>query len=204
MGIAVTRDVLVRSAEDARFEAYSPPLAVKVVSADIPHKSEVGGVRLNLRTRDDLAAAIESVLSNARALEPQPRVEGAMVSEMVDGGFELIAGVVNDAVFGPVVVVGAGGIYAEILGDTACRLAPFDERTAREMVGELRCRPILAGARGGPALDAEAVAHVLAVLSRYAWAHRDTILEIDINPLFVLPAGAIAADALIVGKTTVG
>lgn len=201
IGIAVTRDVLVRSAAEARFEDYSPPLAVKIVSADIPHKSEVGGVRLDLRTREELAAAIESVLASARALAPQARVEGVMVSDMVEGGFELIAGVVNDAVFGPVVVVGAGGIYAEIMGDTVCRLAPFDERTGREMIGELRCRPILEGARGRPALDMKAAAHALAALSQYAWAHRETIAEIDINPLFVLPAGAVAADALIVGKT---
>lgn len=201
IGIAVTRDVLVRSAAEASFEAFSPPLAVKIASAEIPHKSEVGGVRLNVRTPEELHSAIDDVLSSARALAPHARVEGAIVSEMVEGGFELIAGVVNDAVFGPVLVVGAGGIYAEILGDTACRLAPVDERTAREMIGELRCRPILDGARGRPALDVHAVVRALAVLSRYAWMHRDTIAEIDINPLFVLPAAVIAADALIVGKT---
>jgi acetyltransferase len=107
---------------------------------------------------------------------------------------------VNDIVFGPVVVVGAGGIYAEVMQDTACRLAPFDEVTAREMIGELRCRGVLAGTRGQPALDIDAVARVLAALSRYAWDNRDTVAEIDINPLFALPAGAVAADALIVGR----
>ena len=119
---------------------------------------------------------------------------------MLTGGFELLAGAVNDVVFGPVVVVGAGGIYAEAFDDTACRLAPFDMQTAQDMIGELKCRRVLAGARGKPALDVDAVAHALAALSRFAWANRETIAEIDINPLFALPAGAVAADALIVGR----
>jgi acetyltransferase len=204
MGIAVTRDVLVRTAAEACFEELTPPLAVKIASPDIPHKTEVGGVRLGIRTREELAEAIDGVLSSARTLAPHARIDGVLVSEMVVGGFELLAGAVNDAVFGPVVVVGAGGIYAETFADTACRLAPFGERTAREMIDELRCRAILDGARGRPALDVDAVAHALAALSRYAWANRETIAEIDINPLFALPAGAVAADALIVGKRVTG
>ena len=108
---------------------------------------------------------------------------------MVRGGFELIAGVVNDAVFGPVVVVGAGGIYTEILRDSACRLAPFDEDTAREMLDELQCRRILDGARGGAPLDVDAVAKALAALSQFAWESRELVQEVDVNPLFVLPTG---------------
>jgi acetyltransferase len=117
---------------------------------------------------------------------------------MVTGGFELLAGVVNDAVFGPVVVVGAGGVNTEVLQDTACRLAPFGEETARDMLDALRCRRILDGTRGRPALDVAAVARALAALSQFAWQNRATISEIDINPLIVLPAGVVAADALIV------
>jgi acetyltransferase len=179
----------------------SPPLAVKIASADIPHKTEVGGVRLDIRTRDELTAAIDQVLLNARTLAPHATVDGVLVSEMLTGGFELLAGAVNDIVFGPVIVVGAGGVYAEVLEDTACRLAPFDVRTAHEMLDELQCRRILDGTRGKPALDVGAVAEALAALSRFAWTNRDVIAEIDINPLFALPAGALAADALIIGKT---
>jgi hypothetical protein len=155
-------------------------------------------VKLNVHTRDELSAAMDEVLENARTLAPQARIDGVIVSEMLSGGFELIAGVVNDVVFGPVVVVGAGGIHAEILDDTACRLAPFDERTARDMVDELRCRPILNGVRGNPGLDVCAVARTLVTLSQFAWHNRDTVAEVDINPLFALPGGAVAADALIV------
>jgi len=198
IGIAVTRDVVVRSSEDVRFEALAPPLAVKILSPDIAHKTDVSGVKLNVRTSDELHAAIDEVLSNARRLAPHARVEGVLVSEMVTGGFELLAGVVNDTVFGPVVVVGAGGVNTEIFQDTACRLAPFGEETARDMLDGLRCRRILDGSRGRPALDVGAVARALASLSHFAWQNRATISEIDINPLIVLPAGAVAADALIV------
>jgi acetyltransferase len=203
IGIAVTRDVLVRSAAEINFAALAPPLAVKIVSADIPHKTEIGGVRLNIRTRAELDSAIDEVLTNARTMAPAAQIDGVIVSEMLTGGFELLAGAVNDVVFGPVVVVGAGGIYAEVMNDTACRLAPFDEKTAREMIDELKCRAILGGTRGKPALDVDAVARALAALSQYAWDNRDTVAEIDVNPLFALPAGAVAADALIVGKASV-
>ena len=201
IGIAVTRDVLVQSSPEVPFDELKLPLAVKIASPDIAHKTELGAVKLNVRTREELDASVTQVLSNTRAGAPSARIEGVIVSEMVEGGFELLAGVVNDAVFGPVVVVGAGGIYAEALKDTSCRLAPFDEGTAREMIDELQCRPILAGARGKPPLDIAAVARSLAALSRFAWQNRDTVAEIDVNPLFALPSGAVAADALIVFKT---
>ena len=200
IGIAVTRDVLVRRADDVPFEAFAWPVAVKIASPDIPHKTEIGGVRLGLRSREALEAAIREVLDNARSMAPAARIDGVIVSEMVTEGFELLAGMVNDAVCGPVVVIGAGGIYAEVFSDMACRLAPFDVVTAREMLDQLRCRPILDGARGRPALDVDAIARTLELLSRFAWRNRDTIAEIDINPLFALPNGAVAADALIVGR----
>ena len=198
VGIAITRDVLVRCVDDVPSNALSAPFAVKIVSADILHKTDIGGVKLGVRTRDEIAAAIDDVLASARELAPSARVDGVLVSEMVAGGFELIAGAVNDVVFGPVVVVGAGGVHAEILRDTASRLAPFDEATARDMLDELRCRAVLNGVRGAPALDVGAVARVLATLSQLAWHNRDRIAEIDINPLFALPGGAVAADALVV------
>jgi acetyltransferase len=200
IGIRVTRDVLVKSSPEVPFDDLKRPLAVKIASSDIAHKTEVGGVKLNVRTREELDAAVTGVLESVRAKAPSARIDGVVVSEMVSGGFELLAGVVNDAVFGPVVVVGAGGIHAEALKDTSCRLAPFDERTAREMIDELRCRPILSGSRGGPPLDVAAVARDLAALSSFAWENRESIAEIDVNPLFALPEGAVAADALIVLK----
>ena len=198
IGIPVTKDVLVKGLEKGVIDGMTPPFVVKIVSADIPHKTEVGGVKVGIQSRADLDAAIREVLENARHHKPDARIDGVLVSEMVRGGFELIAGVVNDIVFGPVVVVGAGGIYAELLSDSACRLAPFDEETAREMLDELRCRRILDGARGSAALDVQAASKALAALSQFAWQNRERVQEIDINPLFALPTGVVAADALLV------
>jgi acetyltransferase len=199
-GLPITQDMLVQGPGDVDFGRLHPPLVVKVVSPDIPHKTEVGGVRLGVTTETELKAAVAEVIANARAKVPDARIDGALVSEMVQGGFELIAGVVNDPAFGPLVVVGAGGIYTEVLQDSSSRLAPFGKEVAYEMLTELRCGRILQGARGGPALDVDAVAECLAALSRFAWDNRDCIAEIDINPLFVLPNRAVIADALIVPR----
>lgn len=200
IGISVTRDVIVNKPGELSITGMRTPLVVKIVSADIPHKTEIGGVKLGITTQQGLDEAIAQVLDNARTRVPGARIDGVLVSEMVTGGFELIAGVVNDVVFGPVVVVGAGGIYAEILKDTSCRVAPFDEATALEMLGELKCRPILDGARGVAPRDIGAITRSLAALSQFAWDHREQVQEIDINPLFSLPDGAVAADALVVPR----
>lgn len=203
-GIPVTKDIIVDAVDGGVFDKLTGPLVVKIVSRDIPHKTEIGGVKVGIRTRAALETAIGEVLANARNRCPNAHLDGVLISEMVCGGFELIAGVVSDPVFGPVVVVGAGGIYAELLRDSACRLAPFNEETACEMLDELKCRQILDGARGGATLDVGAVAKALVKLSQFAWESRDRVREIDVNPLFVLPNGVIAADALIVLNDSVG
>lgn len=198
IGIPVTKDVIVNGVDEAPFDGMTAPFVVKIVSSDIPHKTEAGGVKVGIQSHAELDAAIREVLHNARHHKPDARIDGVLVSEMVRGGFELIAGVVNDAVFGPVVVVGAGGIYAELLDDSACRLAPFDEAMALDMLDELRCRRILDGARGRAAVDVQAASKALAALSQFAWQYRGEVKEIDVNPLFALPNGVIAADALLV------
>ncbi|OWT60305.1 acetate--CoA ligase family protein [Candidimonas nitroreducens] len=197
-GIPVTRDIFVTSGNTAGLENLSFPLVAKVVSPDIPHKTEAGGVKVGIANRAELDSAIAEVLDNARRHAPHARIDGVLVSEMVRSGFELIAGVVNDEVFGPVVVVGAGGIYAELLGDSSCRLAPFGVDTARQMLDELQCRRILDGVRGAAPLDVDAAARALAALSHFAWDARHCVREVDINPLFVVEDGVLAADALVV------
>jgi acetyltransferase len=176
------------------------PLAVKIVSPDIAHKTDIGAVRLNVNSRAALRTAIQDVLAAARQHTPGAAIEGVVVSEMVTGGFELLVGAVNDAVFGPVVVLGAGGIYAEALQDRTCRIAPFGRDVALQMLDELRCSALLRGLRGRPPVNLDAVAEVLVRLSRFVWENRDTIAELDINPLIATPQGAIAVDVLIVGR----
>jgi acetate---CoA ligase (ADP-forming) len=199
-GIPVTRDVLVSAASEIVWDDMRTPLAVKIASPDIAHKTDIGAVRLNITSQAALETAVVEVLAAARRHAPAAAIEGVLVSEMVTGGYELIAGAINDPVFGPVIVLGAGGVLAEALKDSTCRIAPFGNEIALEMIGELRCAAMLRGWRGQAPADTSALAEVLARLSRFAWDHRDTIAEIDVNPLIATANGAIAADALIVGR----
>ncbi|MEP7261356.1 MAG: acetate--CoA ligase family protein, partial [Usitatibacter sp.] len=196
----VTRDVLVCSSGELRPGCFSFPVVVKVLSPDIAHKTEAGGVIVGVRDEGELAKAVDTVISRARAFAPKARIEGALVCEMIDDGVEMLAGISQDPVFGPMVTLGMGGIQAEVLKDVAYRVAPFDEETAHEMIGELRGVALLRGFRKRPPADVGALATSLARLSRVAWALRADLLELDINPLMVRPSGkgVVAADALVV------
>jgi len=179
------------------------PVAVKIVSPDIAHKTDIDAVRLNITNDDQLTDAAAAVVTNARRAAPQAALSGILVSEMVSDGLETIIGVVNDALFGPVVAFGLGGTLAEILQDLTYRVAPFGIDTAREMVAELKAAAVFAGFRGRAPRDTEAVAAMLARVSELAWLLRDRIQEMDINPVLVGARGsgansAVAADALII------
>ena len=195
-GVPVTRDVLLPvgqvTADNLRY-----PVAVKIVSRDIPHKTDVGGVSLNVADARQLAVSIAEVTANARVAMPNAHLDGVLVSEMVVG-VETIVGVVNDPGFGPVVAFGIGGVFAEAVKDMTYRVAPFDMDEARSMIGELRMRALFDGLRGRPPCNTEALAEVLVAVSRLAWQLRDQLAEMDINPLIAGPERAIAADALIV------
>ncbi|MEO7726371.1 MAG: acetate--CoA ligase family protein [Burkholderiales bacterium] len=200
-GVPVTADRLLPAKADAasEFAGLSFPVALKIVSRDIPHKSEIGGVQLNIQNATELAAAVRAMLERVRSAAPAAQLDGLLVSEMITDGIETIVGVVNDSVFGPVVAFGLGGIFAETLKDVTYRLAPFDIETAEEMISELRASPILRGVRGRPAGDLAALAQTLEAVSQLAWQLRDRLEEMDINPLLVRPAGrgVVAADALL-------
>jgi len=202
-GVPVTRDVLIpveRISQPPAELRY--PVAAKIVSRDIAHKSDIGGVRLGIGSRGDLAQAAEQIVSAVRAAKPEARLAGVLASEMVTGGIEVIVGVVDDPAFGPVVALGMGGVLAETLRDVTFRIAPFGCETARAMIRELRAAALFDGVRGQPARDVEALAQTLARVSVMASSLRDRVAEIDINPLLVMRSGegVIAADALVVLK----
>jgi acetyltransferase len=201
--IPVTRELLVREEENAAETAagLKYPLAVKIVSRDIAHKTEAGGVRLGIRNAAELTAAAREVITNARAYKKDARIDGVLVSEMAKG-LESLIGVVNDEAFGPTVVLGLGGILSEVLKDVTFRVAPFDIDTARDMIAELRGAKLFDGYRGSPPTDKAALAQVLVDVSRMAAALGSRLKEMDINPLFVRPEGqgVVAADALVVLK----
>jgi acetyltransferase len=197
-GIPTPREVLVsRGADaDAATQGLNAPFAVKIVSRDIAHKTEAGGVRLGVE-RDGLAEAVRAVASNAAKAVPGARIDGVLVSEMAEG-IEALVGIVNDASFGPVVALGLGGVLTEVLKDVTYRVAPFDLDTAREMIAELRGARLFDGYRGQPPADKEALARALVSVSEMAAALAPRLKEADINPLFVCPSGVVAADALVV------
>ncbi|MBX3664956.1 MAG: acetate--CoA ligase family protein [Burkholderiales bacterium] len=175
------------------------PLAVKIESADIPHKTEAGVIRLNITSLDGLKQAAREVLAAAQAYKADARIDGILVQQMA-AGEEVIAGAVNDPHFGPLIAVGLGGVFTEIMHDVTHRYAPFDAETAKAMIHEIRGVKLLQGYRGRPACNIDALADALSRLSLLAADHADRIAEIDINPLFVNAEGVVAADALIVLK----
>jgi acetate---CoA ligase (ADP-forming) len=179
------------------------PVAVKIESPDIPHKSEAGVVRLGVSDLGELKRAAREVVAAAREHDRTARVDGVLVQEMASG-LEVIVGAVNDRFFGPVVTFGLGGVFTELLRDVTHRFAPFDVATAREMVNEIRGAALLTGYRGSAPLDVDALAEALSRLSLLISDHAGRIAEIDVNPLFVRPAGegVIAADALVVLRAT--
>lgn len=200
-GVPMTREVLVPLGSDpvAATADLKWPRAVKIVSRDIAHKTEAGGVRLGIDTPDKLKTAVQEIIASAKAYKPGARIDGVLVSEMAQG-VEALIGVVNDEGFGPSVTFGLGGIFSEALKDVTFRIAPFGIETAREMIGELRGAKLFDGYRGAPPADKEALAHMLVDVSRMAMALGPRLKELDINPVFVGAHGVVAADALLVLK----
>lgn len=201
-GLPVLKEVIAESREQALAAARGIgfPLVLKIVSPDIAHKTEVGGVVIGVRSEGQLVDEYESLLARVAQKAPTARIAGVLVAQMVQGGTELILGTKKDPVFGPMVIVGLGGIFAEILKDVALQPAPVDEAQAAAMLRSLKAFPLLDGARGRAKADVQAAARAVAALSRFAARHADSVAEIDINPLVVLDAGqgAFALDALLV------
>lgn len=201
-GVPSTREVIVPPSSDyAKATAgLKAPFAVKIVSRDIAHKTEAGGVKLKVAAAD-LSAVAAEIIANAQRYKPGAKIDGVLVSEMASG-VEALIGVVNDESFGPTVAFGLGGVFTEVLKDVTFRIAPFDIETAHDMIAELRGAKLFDGYRGSPPADKDALAEMLVAVSRMAAALGPRMKEMDINPVFVGPKGegCVAADALIVLK----
>ena len=200
-GIPVAREVFVAAGADAAAAAkgLKAPFAVKIVSRDIAHKTEAGGVKLGVAPRWRWPMPCARSRPTRRKAVPGAKIDGVLVSEMAQG-IEALIGVINDESFGPVVALGLGGVLTEVLKDVTYRIAPFDIETAREMIAELRGAKLFDGYRGKPAGDKEALAKALVAASQMAAALAPRLKEVDINPVFVGPDGVVAADALVVLK----
>ncbi len=203
-GVPIVQEVVLSSAEIEQLAA-SPvpfPVAVKIASPDLPHKTEAGAVRLGVSDLDGLKRAAREVTAAAQQYKADARIDGVLVQQMASG-LEVLVGAVNDRFFGPVVAFGLGGMLTELMKDVTYRFAPFDAATAREMIAEIKGAALLQGYRGSPALDVAALADALSRVSLLIADHAESIAEIDVNPLFVRPEGqgVLAADALIVLKS---
>jgi acetyltransferase len=197
-GIATVPAAAAKTPDEAACVAATLglPVALKILSPDIVHKTDVGGVVLGLGGVEAVGAAAAAMLARVRERRPAARLDGFLVQRMAGGAdeVELLLGMVRDPQFGPLVMVGFGGIYVEVLDDTATRLAPLDRGEARRMLGELRMAPALAGARGRPPVDLDALADVVARFAALA-AAVPALAELEINPLLAGPGGARALDA---------
>lgn len=196
---------VARSADEAveAARAIGGPVAMKVVSPDIVHKSDAGGVRLGVQGDDAVRTAFASIDASVRAKAPAARIAGVLVAPMVGGGVECILGAHRDPVFGPMVLFGLGGVFVELIGDVALHTAPVTHDEALAMIRSTRALRVLEGARGRPPVDLDAIARNLAALSRLAAEAGDTLSSIDVNPFVALPVaaggGGCAVDAVVVG-----
>jgi acetate---CoA ligase (ADP-forming) len=203
-GIALPDEVLVteKSALDAAIARVGFPLVAKVQSPDIPHKSEVGGVRVNIATKGEVFLAYQALLENARRHRPDAAIQGVLVGPMAKKGVEIIIGTMLDATFGPMIMVGFGGITTELFRDVIYRPAPVSAVEASRMLAELKAAPLLNGFRGAAKADSAALSQLIAQVSVLAAAYREHIAEIEINPVLVHPEGqgVTIVDALVVRK----
>lgn len=198
-GVHVARAEYAEDAEAAGAAAakIDGPVALKISSVDLPHKSDAGGVVLNLLGATETSEAARRMLKAVVRCAPDARIDGFLIEEMVSGRVELIVGMHRDDIFGPVVVVGLGGTFVEIAPDRALRVPPFGRSEVRAMLRELRSYAVLESVRGSPPVDIEAVIDVVLRVGELA-LNAPEIAAIDINPLIVSEAGAVAADALVV------
>lgn len=201
-GVEVPAEYVVSEKAELRKLELTYPVAAKIESPDILHKSDVGGVKLNIRNPEELETAFDEVLNNAKAHCPDARINGVLVSRMLPPGREFIIGVNNDPQFGPMVLCGLGGVFVEVFKDVSLYPAPLNRKEALRMIQSLKGYRLLTSYRGQKEGDVEALADLIVQIADYAAKNKDTLAELDLNPVFVYPKGegVAMADALVVKK----
>lgn len=198
-GIPITQFKLAKNEADAlKFaEEIGFPVVLKIVSSDIIHKSDVGGVFINIRSAKEVKDAYVKIMENVRKNAPKAKIEGMLIQEMAPPGTEVIVGSTKDPQFGPAIMFGLGGIFVEVLKDVTFRIAPITEDDASEMIREVKAYPLLTGYRKIPPSDLEAISNILLSTSRLMMDHME-IKELDLNPIIVYEKGARIVDARII------
>jgi acyl-CoA synthetase (NDP forming) len=190
--LAVSREKAVAISQKLGF-----PVALKIASANIAHKSDAGGVKLGLKTAVQVGKAYDDIMKSIQKSFPDARIEGVSVQKMAKPGVEVIIGMSKDAQFGPVLMFGLGGIFVEILKDVSFRIVPLMKRDAKEMIREIKGLPLLEGYRGSEPVDLENLENILLKVSEFV-EKTPEVKELDLNPIFAYKDGAIAVDARII------
>jgi acyl-CoA synthetase (NDP forming) len=201
-GLPIVKSFLIHTAGElpSIFNEDNNKYVMKIVSSDIQHKTDIGGVILNIKNNDDAQKAYEQILSNVKKNAPNAKIDGVMVSPMIKGGIECILGAKIDPVFGPVVMFGLGGIYAEVMKDIAFAEAPLSNEQAEKMILSLKGKDLFYGARGQSSTDIKSLIKVIVSLSNFIAANSDQVDQVEMNPLLVNEKQIIALDALIITK----
>jgi acyl-CoA synthetase (NDP forming) len=195
--VSPARLATTKEAAATMADALGYPIVLKIVSPEIAHKSDVGGVALNLASASDVSAAFERIVASARQHVPDATIDGVAVQRMEKQGVEVIIGMTTDPQFGPVLMFGLGGVMVEILKDVAFRVVPINERDARQMINEIKGKPLLDGYRGSEPADIGKLEELLLKVSAFVEQHPE-VAELDLNPVFAYRDGATAVDARIV------
>jgi acyl-CoA synthetase (NDP forming) len=178
-------------------EEIGYPVVLKIVSSDIIHKSDIGGVIINVKDAKDVQNAYKQIMDNVKKHKPNAKIIGILIQEMAPPSTEVIVGATKDPQFGPAIMFGLGGIFVEVLKDVTFRIAPIKEDEAREMITEVRAYPLLEGYRNTPPADIDAIVEILLKTSRLVTEHEE-IKELDLNPIMVYEKGAKTVDARII------
>jgi acyl-CoA synthetase (NDP forming) len=198
-GIPVTKFKVATSVEEAvKFaEGIGYPVVLKIVSPEVIHKFDVGGVILDLKNASEVKDAYDKIIKSVRKHKPEAKITGVLVQEMAPASTEVIVGAIKDPQFGPALMFGLGGIFVEVLKDVTFRIAPITEYDAKEMITEVKAYPILKGFRGQPPADIDAIAKILLSTSKLVMEHPE-IKELDFNPIIVYEKGAKTVDARVI------
>ena len=198
-GIAVTKFDVAKTEKEAENMAQQIgfPIVLKIISPDIIHKSDAGGVIVNLKTKDEVKTAYNKILDNVKKFKPDAKIVGVLVQEMAPSSTEIIVGSIKDPQFGPTIMFGLGGIFVELLKDVTFKVAPITAQEAAEMVVDVRAYPLLNGYRNTPAADVKAIVDLLLSVSKLVVEHPE-IKELDLNPVMAYAHGTKTVDARII------
>ncbi len=198
-GIPVTNFKVAKKEEEAIWfaEQIGFPVVLKIISPDIIHKSDAGGVTINLKNKSEVKRAYRKILANVRKHQPKADIKGVLVQEMAPPSTEVIVGAIKDEQFGPSIMFGLGGIFVEVLKDVIFRIAPVTKQEAEIMITEIKAYPVLKGYRNQPPLDTEAIVNIIVNTSKLVTDYQE-IKELDLNPVIVYERGAKTVDARII------